>query len=268
MKFNNKKISHVLLTLAFIVLLIGLSLNSINSNFLFTAAFVTIILCGVAIIPLWNKVEPRKDIEGKKIAPFFVTVTSALYAIIGGFAITEALKHAFLGFGAELEFTSLIISFETLIPVYSELVRLKSQFLIVLVFLVIAIPFYHGAMMYLVRTRELMASESKKGQLFHFGFLFTQAIIFLGIGISLGSLPTLIFLISFLMVIDSIWILVGKWTNNPPPFGWLCLNLGFFASIILINFPYWPFGPLEMLLIFAISRTIIDYVGFEEIYFK
>jgi len=272
MKLNNKKISYVLLPIAFGVLLLGLSLDNFYPNVLFLSAFVTIFLCGIAIVPLWNQVERKGDElnneKKREITPVFVTVTSALYAVIGGFAVTKAVGYPFGYFGDGLEVTNLEVTLDTLIPLLDELVRLKDKFLIMGVFLVTAIPFYHGAMMYLIRTPTIIVTESKQGQLFHFGFLFTQSMIFLGIALSLDSFPSILLLIGFLMVVDSVWIIFGQLTNIKPPVGWLCLNLGFFASIILISLPLWPFRPIEMLLFFAIGRTVIDYFGFKAIFFK
>ena len=265
---NGKKISYVLLLIAASLLITQLSLNARDLDLHILLSFLIIGICTGSIIPLWNKVESPKVLEDSdKKQGVFIFVSTALYGIIAGFAITNAITHAFTGFGSEIQIFPLFITFELIEKFIDETIRLSDQFAITMVFLATSIPFYHGAMRYLIRYPDIISSEGRRGQIIHFGGLFTQAIIFLGIALVLSSLSAVITLIIILLIVDSAWILLGHFTNHPPPKGWLSLNIAFFASINLISYPMWSEHALLILMGFAIIRSIIDYCGFQEIFF-
>lgn len=227
-----------------------------------------IAFCTVSIILLWNKVDqPITSGDYNKESRIFVYVSTTLYAIIAGFAITKAITFAFDGFGKDIEIFPLFITFELVNVLIGETIRLSDQFWMTIIFLATAIPFYHGAMRFLTRRSDIISHEKLQGQVIHFVGLFTQAIIFLGISLVLTSLPAVITLIILLLIVDSTWILLGQKTNHHPPIGWLSLNMAFFASINLISYPMWTDYALPILAGFAIARSIFDYCGFQEIFF-
>lgn len=223
--------------------------------------------CSVSII-LWHKVDqPIPSGDSSKEPRFFVYVSTTLYAIIAGFAITTAITFAFKGFGKDIEIFPLFITFELVNLLIDETMNLSDQFWMLTIFLATAIPFYHGAMRFLTRRSDIISQEKLPGQIIHFVGLFTQAIIFLGISLVLTSLPAVITLIILLLIVDSAWIILGQKTNHHPPIGWLSLNIAFFASINLISYPMWADYALPILAGFAIARSSFDYFVFHEIFF-
>lgn len=265
---ERKKISYVLLFIAVTLLISQFLLNAKNLDLHIILSFLIIGFCTVSIILLWNKVEqPITSGASSEESRIFIYVSTTLYAIIAGFAITTAITFAFGGFGKDIEIFPLFITFGLVNELIDETIRLSDQFWMTIIFLATAIPFYHGAMKFLTRRPDIISQEKIPGQIIHFVGLFTQAIIFLGISLVLSSLSAVIALIILLLIVDSTWIILGQKTNHHPPIGWLSLNIGFFASINLISYPMWSDYALVILAVFAIVRSLIDYCGFQEIFF-
>lgn len=271
---NKKKtLGLILIGVAFLILMITLYLDKENHFLHLILLITTVCISAISIGIFWNYKdkgdENKNNNNGTPLNDLriFISVTTALYAIIAGFAITEAVRYAFTDFGVQYNFP-ILISIEIMDLLLKEVIKLKDQFIITGIFLVTAIPFYHGAMMYLTNKGGIVASEKKIGQIIHFAGLFSQSIIFLGISVSLTSSPSVISLIALLLIVDSVWIIAGQFTKHRPPLGWLGLNILF---VSLINLSHYPFGTehaLLMILIFASGRTIIDYLGFQKIFFK
>lgn len=264
---ERKKISYIPLSIAVILLIPQFFLNAENLDLHIALSFLIITSCLVSIF-LWHKVDlPIPSGDSNNEPRFFVYVSSTLYAVIAGFAITTAITFAFFKFGEDIEIFPLFITFELVNLLIVETMNLSDQFLMMIIFLATAIPFYHGAMRFLTRRSNIISQENLYGQIIHFVGLFSQAIIFLGISLVLTSLPAVITLIILLLIVDSAWILLGQKTNHRPPIGWLSLNIAFFASINLISYPMWSDYALPILAGFAIIRSFFDYIIFHEIFF-
>ena len=201
-----------------------------------------------------------------------IAVTSALYAVIGGFAIKTALGNTFDGIihqiqnhfppNSPIEGASYPIIMDSLS---------KSQYEIWMgvVFLITAIPFYHGAMIFLSDKSGIKRLTTPKEVLIHFIPLFGQSIIFLAISMSIQSFMFSVMMLILLAIVDSIWIIAGQKSETKPPIGWLCINIGFVSALFLtIPLGWIPSSSSAYLGIICIARTAIDYAGFKDMYIR
>lgn len=196
-----------------------------------------------------------------------MTVNAALYAVIAGFAITNTMRFIFDKITKNITELSQNISAASLTQIFDAINRSQNEILVSGVFLATAIPFYHGAMVFLSDKSKTVEKESAKGFALHFSILFLQSIIFLAASFSLESSKFVVMLLLSLMTVDSIWIIWAQMTKSKPPLGWLGLNLSFAAALILSIYQTWS-QPIFILFVSSLIRTTIDYVVFNEMYKK
>ncbi len=271
MKKDEKQFSIILLV-GLVLLIIAWIFEFRNEVVFFVCSIGAILSSGVAITKQWKKpLDIERNLSENQSferPTLMISVSAALYAVLAGFAVVTALNYTFTRLVEslrELESDISLISIETMNEAISNNV---NELIMAGVFLSTAVPFYHGAMVYLSDKSRNVDIETKGGLAFHFFILFIQAVLLLGIANSLESITFVITLLIALMVIDSFWIIFGQRTKNKPPLGWLCLNLGFTAAIIISL--HLNAVPLSLYMLFAASilRSVFDYLGFREVYTK
>src|SRR3989442_89027 len=222
---------------------------------------ITIIAGAVSIRPFWNQpiVEPK---EPKEKSALLVSVSGALYAVIAGFAIKNATEFVLNHF---IDSKLMLDSSKDYFMRIFDALWITPEAKMGIIFLIMAIPFYHGAMIFL-SDKSRKEDEGAKGLTWHFGILFIQAIIFLSVSFALKSFEFVVVLLIFLMLIDSIWIIGGQKTKNKPPIGWLSLNLCFTGALFLSLYNISVIDSLNLLFLSTLFRTAVDYVGFKNIY--
>lgn len=168
----------IALWLGFISLVIGMYFEFSNEIIFQIGIALSIILCGVALSVYWNKpimIEkktPPTTADGLSSAfqksELMISVSAALYAILAGLSIAKTMEFAFEAiidnfdnFGSEIQ----LISSDTM---YQILSSHANEILMASAFLITAIPFYHGAMVYLSDKSRNIELESTQGLAFHF----------------------------------------------------------------------------------------------------
>lgn len=267
--------AYKLIPIAIFLIITGIFLRSVNSFFFLGCMLAAITISGISIKTHWNykmiiSNEEKETTTGNSTV--MIAVTSALYAVIGGFAIKTALGNTFDGIinqiqnhfpqHSPIEGASFAIIMDSLS---------KSQYEIWMgvVFLVTAIPFYHGAMIFLSDKSGIKRLTTPKEVLIHFIPLFGQSIIFLALSMSLQSFMFSVMMLILLAIVDSLWIIIGQKSEARPPIGWLCINIGFVSSLFLTIHQGWiPSSSSMYLGIICILRTAIDYMGFRDMYIR
>jgi len=255
-----------LLISGLILLIIGLLFGTIYPSLLWITSVFVFIICGVGISSYWKKISEDKS-ERTDSTQVTVYISAGLYGIIAGFAIKNVIESTITGIIGEVtqsfedttsaEFSQILLSLQ----------QNPYEILMLAVFLATAIPFYHGAMIFLSE-KSHKKPETPSGMISHFGCLFIQAIIFLTISIVLQNFVLVVFLLIILMIVDSVWIVLSQYTLRKPPLGWLASNLAFTTALLLTVHLSWNLDSSAFILaLICISRTIIDYVGFTEVYF-
>lgn len=284
MIFSDKKWRWVWGIIGLGFLFLGLIFRSTDSFAYIISLLITIVFSGIAISYTWNKFEENSsDNPMQKPSPstteltnenensfLFLTVSGTLYAVIAGFAIISMLEFSFTGIIAELKIeTGDNLATATISSILLAIQNSYYEIFMGLAFLATAIPFYHGAMLFLSDKSRILLEEDTKKLSRHFFTLFTQAIIFLGISLVLDSFVFVIVLLLALMFVDSIWLSITQNMKKPPPKGWIFLNLGFVAALFLTIYPGWePITSAALLLLICSIRAGVDYVAFEPYYFK
>jgi hypothetical protein len=231
-------------------------------------------LSSIAIRPHWNhKVDKMKEDESTNNSAVMIAVTSALYAVIAGFAIKNALSNTFDGIIHQIQnhFPSSTYPIEgaSFSVIINSLSNSQYEIWMGVVFLTTAIPFYHGAMIFLSDKSGIKRLTTYKDVVIHFIPLFVQSIIFLALSLSLQSLMFSVMMLILLAIVDSLWIIIGQKSERRPPMGWLCINIGFVATLFLTTYHGWnPTSSSMYLGIICIVRTMIDYAGFKDMYIR
>ena len=255
-----------LLVSGLILLIMGLLLGTINPSLLWITSVFIFIICGVGIRSYWKKIS---EDEAKESSSPQVTVyiSAGLYGIIAGFAIKNVVESTIKGIIGEVTQSFEDTTSEQFSQILLSLQQSPYEILMLTVFLATAIPFYHGAMIFLSE-KSHKKPETPSGMISHFGSLFIQAIIFLTISIVLQNFVLVVFLLIILMIVDSAWIILSQKTLRKPPLGWLASNLGFTTALLLTVHLSWNLDSSAIILaLICITRTIIDYAGFREVYF-
>ncbi len=273
------KYFSISLIVGLISLVIGLHFEFTYEIIFIGTILISVVTSGIAISAFWNKpiFRDAKSINGKLVdegknrsketsSVLMISVSASLYAVLAGLSLvitTEFVFGSIIDKLESLEIDMFLISHET----FHDIVFSNSnEILIAIAFLSTAIPFYHGAMVYISDKSRNIEIESNKGLVFHFSVLFIESILLIGIASSLASLTIVITLLILLQVVDSFWIILGQKTKNRPPLGWLGLNLGFSAVLIYsLHINSIP-ESLYFFVGFSIVRMIIDYVGFRNVY--
>ena len=268
MQFRKMSIKQYygLLVSGLILLIIGLLLGTINPSLLWITSVFIFIICSVGIRSYWKKIS--EDEAKESVSPqVTVYISAGLYGIIAGFAIKNVIESTIKGIIGEVtksfedtasaEFSQILLSLQ----------QSPYEILMLTVFLATAIPFYHGAMIFLSE-KSHKKPETPIGMISHFGSLFIQAIIFLTISIVLQNFVLVVFSLIILMIVDSAWIILSQKTLRKPPLGWLASNLGFTTALLLTVHLSWNLDSSAFILaLICITRTVIDYAGFQEVYF-
>lgn len=234
--------------------------------FLSVAIGAILVICAIGIISNWKKTG--EDISIKtNLAQITVYISAGLYGIIAGFAIKNAIEITIMGTLNQIIHTLEDTASIKLSQFFIGLGQGTYEISMFFAFLATAIPFYHGAMIFLSKESH-QEPEASKAIALHFGCLFIQAIIFLSISLVLQYFLLVILLLILLMIIDSIWIILGQKTKHKPPLGWLSSNLAFTAVLFLIIYLNWDPNDSALFLLFTcLIRTVVDYVGFTKVYF-
>ncbi len=70
------------------------------------------------------------------------------------------------------------------------------------------------------------------------------------------------------MIVDSFWIILSQKALHKAPLGWLSTNLAFTTALFLIIYLNLNLESSAIfLVIVCLARTIIDYIGFTDVYF-
>lgn len=261
----------ILIILGVIFLIFGLS-NRLVEPLSFYFSMIIVIVIGIIVIIITPTTTSSSSDSPKSESPdsdrptLLMNVNVALYAIIAGFAITNSMRFIFDEVKKELPQT-VNHSSTSYSVIFEAMYHSQYEIVISAIFLLTAIPFYHGAMVFLSDKSRTIEKENSKSLTIHFLVLFTQSIIFLAVSYTLVSIKLVVALFVGLMIIDSIWIIWGQTTKSKPPLGWLGLNL-IFTSFLFISIYQLYIEPEIMLLIFCIIRTGLDYFIFKHMYSK
>ncbi|AJZ75118.2 hypothetical protein SU86_000500 [Candidatus Nitrosotenuis cloacae] len=234
------------------------------------------ICSGVSLYKIPKKSSDETPIESdpeKNKSNLIAVVSASLYGVIAGFSIKTSLDKTFeqvIGRLNDLHAASGHItetSFRTLLLAITDT---HYEIFMAIAFISTAIPFYHGAMIFLSEKSKMGAISNLRQLGYHFGFLFLQSIILLGISLSLESFLFSIVMFVLLMLVDSLWVIIGQRKHQgAPPLGWLCLNVGFTAILFMLLYEGWdPKVSVTYLWIVCLGRTALDYALFRDMYVK
>mgnify|MGYP001069776984 CR=1 FL=1 len=182
-------------------------------------------------------------------SPNTATILSFLYSTIVALALTTGLRNL-------LAPTGQISRSFTEIPL--------SEFLLFCTFIVVVIPFYHGAVWALVRSYKQDVAARKGGlMVITFAAMLLEASLFYAMGTSIGSLHNFVFYFGGLMLLDSTWVAFAHAagaTNREAPRIWAPINLSTLVFLVI----YWNFMDLSLarhalLFVAAAVRTVFDY---------
>lgn len=216
----------------------------------------------------WLSYEKRKSTIPKSLPQNIsdirrdnpVLILGAIYGIVAAFAITQAL----INFGQASHFERIEeLLFENAI----NIILLTSFFLV-------AIPFYHGATVFLSsRAAELIHERKQRQIFFYFIMLFTEATFLFLMGISVTSVEQFVIWLFVLMIVDLGWTLVAYLIirDEALPPEWIHLDFLTIVFLLIFVFLYpsavW-FSPFTLFIV-LLFRTLIDYrVAWNLVYFR
>jgi len=140
-------------------------------------------------------------------------------------------------------------------------------------FVLVIVPFYHGAIRALVTVFREDITQTKGGtMLITYGAMLLEALVFYAMATSIRSLFSFIFWFAFLMVIDTIWVGLAHAsgaTNQDAPVKWGILNGGVAVFLVL----FWNIATDQslsryaLILTASIVRTSLDYYLTRDYYF-
>ncbi|VAV91333.1 hypothetical protein MNBD_ALPHA06-1425 [hydrothermal vent metagenome] len=188
---------------------------------------------------------------------------SELYNVVIGVALSLAMYNTL-----DAQATSLLpVSFE-------HLPQLG-------IFLVLIIPFYHGAVRHLFATyiEDASTSNIKNGALLaDFVLFFIEGCFFVMMAGIIGNIYTLTWVVAALLLLDSVWGIIativfsGKKSLSAVT-KWVIINLCCVAVLIFLLLPYKenfaanPFGMSLIVLMVLLIRTVVDYTTSWGFYF-
>jgi hypothetical protein len=207
-----------------------------------------------------KETESSYDDE-RRIGQNPILILSGIYGVVAGFAITTALQSAFLPLEGEPQSPLDLVSAS---PV---------EFWSLFIFLSIAVPFYHGTSMFLVKiAREGIRKGTEGKTFFDFVVLFVEASLLIAMGLTLNSFHAFTGWITLLIIIDASWLFISLAKKDySAPIEWLQLDIPFILFLVLIpNFftSELQFFTLLILLAISVLRSAIDYkIAWRSIYF-
>jgi len=155
------------------------------------------------------------------------------------------------------------------IPIYMLLIFFS--------FLVTLIPFYHGAVIFLVKSYDSEQKNLKKGEfLFDFCILLIQSLVFFAMALSSSYVIGFIQWLIILLGIDIIWSFIcyikASDKKHAPPKYWGILNfITFIILILYLLFSVYEIlgrtNSLVLLFIILSVRSITDYYFSYDYYF-
>ena len=267
----SNKITAILLIVATGLVVISLFVRQINQ--LYISLLTTAVIISGITLHFGEKIHTPSEPEGGR-EYLILTVASTLYGFIAALAIKSVFDNAItksviVEIGSSLNKTS-GASFQSVLAATSN-----NQYIIFMMisFMVTAVPFYHGAMLFLSKKMTRDDQNYNLTLFVTFGFLFLESIIFLIFSLSMASYMLSLGALIGLMIVSSAWVIIMRYLYNKkdqkktPPLGWLSLNLGFSAALFsTIQIGWVPQSSSEMLVIICIGRTVVDYVKFRKLY--
>ena len=190
-----------------------------------------------------------------------ILILSGIYGVVAGFAITIALQSAFVPLGGQPRSPLDLVS------------AAPNELLSLFIFLSIAVPFYHGTSMFLVKiAREGIKKGTEGKTLFDFVVLFVEASLLIAMGLTLSSFPAFTGWITLLIIVDASWLFISLAKKDySAPIEWLQLDIPFILFLILLpgfSTVELQFVTLLILLAISVFRSAIDYkVAWRSIYF-
>jgi len=215
-----------------------------------------------------SKVDTSSVQHGKEYLSTEI-ILGTMYAIVAGFAITEALEE----YNDSLsEIMKPLISSETVfIPISTLLPAFSKNTNVIFLlagFFALAIPFYHGG------TLTLLKSGNDKHKILIFIMMFFIGIVLYFIGTNVANIYIFSTLTAALMIIDPVWCFYMRYGVNDKRFliEWIQLNAitaGFFLLFLLLHINLSPqdnvYFSLTIFIVLAL-RTILDYYFGWELY--
>lgn len=206
--------------------------------------------------------EPTKETESSyNEGRNPVLILSGIYGVVAGFAITTALQSAFVPLAGQPRSPLDLVS------------AAPNEFWSLLIFLSIAMPFYHGTSMFLVKIARQGIKKGTEGKtFFDFIVLFVEASLLIAMGLTLNSFHAFTGWITLLIVVDASWLFISLAKKDySAPIEWLQLDIPFILFLVLLpNFSSSELQFFALLVLFIISvfRSVIDYkVAWRSIYF-
>jgi hypothetical protein len=205
--------------------------------------------------------ETESSHDERKMGQNPILILSGIYGVVAGFAITTALQSAFVPLEGEPQSPlDLVLAF-------------PNEFCSLLIFLSIAVPFYHGTSMFLVKiAREGIKKGTEGKTFFDFVVLFVEASLLIAMGLTLNSFHAFTGWITLLIIVDASWLFISLAKKDySAPIEWLQLDIPFILFLILL--PRFStlepqFVTLVILLAISVFRSAIDYkVAWRSIYF-
>ena len=191
-----------------------------------------------------------------------VLILSGIYGVVAGFAITIALQSAFVPLEGQPRSPLDLVS------------ATSNEFWSLFIFLSIAVPFYHGTSMFLVKiARQGGIKKGTEGKtFFDFIVLFVEASLLIAMGLTLNSFHAFTGWITLLIIVDAGWLFISLAKKDySAPIEWLQLDIPFILFLVLLpNFSTseLQFFTLLTLLVISVFRSVIDYkVAWRSIYF-
>ena len=215
-----------------------------------------------------KKEKEEKEEDKPKPSSGQLLIFAALYAIVGGLAVTQALtvfsdpdRNQYVTYAHNLNgFIGLLLS--------------KHAFLIASFFSV-AVLFIHCGIVFLSSDAKKILGEGNKAGLFICSLLlFLEGVVLYYASNTVDNILNFSFWIFLLMVIDIVWVIVNILKNIDMLFQWLHLDaiMLSFLLTILIMFQSLSQITLEVyvyVLVIFLARTIADYkMGWKTVWGK
>lgn len=206
--------------------------------------------------------------KGDKTSSGQLLIFAAVYAIIGGLAITQAL----LVFSNPDQNQQIIYAHN--FGGFIDLISSKPAFLIAS-FFSIAILFIHCGIVFLsTDARKIISAGNKAGFFISSLLVFLEGVVVFYASNTIDNILNFSFWIFLLMLIDIIWVFINIAKSIDVVFQWLHLDsiMLFFLLAILIVYQSVPQIMIEVyayVLIIFLARTIADYkMGWKSVWGK
>jgi hypothetical protein len=208
---------------------------------------ITGTLAAFFVLALGHKKTHQERVEGKApssndLEKEAVKVLSTLYTVVAGLSLTTAIRET-SSLGNVFSFWGAVVFFS------------------------IALPFYHGATMFLVTNYYAKGFERRRKEpLIDFLLLFFEAGALYNMAINITNSYQLVYSFSLLLLIDVVWILfmIGRKWRNDVPREWIWLN--FYMFLFIVPFLFLSEQNTWGLAFVTISRTLTDYYVAHQFY--